>query len=341
MTGYSVYEIGASSFSYALSANQLFSRDSLRHCENPVFAKLFITSAGCPLPKILSETISGSDSADYEIAQFVRSISGYDSLEISFSPSDSGARIAQYQLTLDNGTTITIPLLGYGIPSVPLNMSSANEATNTVGGDVSVPITITGLTHPENINLTLHYDTTLQYQGFFDPSNVKLDIPGQQWPGRSKLNIASAQSGVVAGYARFTVFADSTVKPQVTFDSLDVLSATSPCEYTLPSAVTSTITPPSGCGTTILSQVLQSGQIPTFTIRPNPTMGDAELTSSLDLGDAEVEIYDMLGIKRADITVTLAKDTPAHISLPDAAGIYYLRIKSAAGISSMSVIVAK
>jgi hypothetical protein len=70
-------------------------------------------------------------------------------------------------------------------------------------------------------------------------------------------------------------------------------------------------------------------------------MGDIELTSSLDLGDAEVEIYDMLGVKRADLILTLAKDAPARISLPDEAGMYYLRIKSAAGISSMSVIVTK
>src|ERR1019366_8311758 len=158
--------------------------------------------------------------------------------------------------------TITVPLLGYGIPSVPLSMSSSNEATNIVGGDIAVPITISNLNHTENINLTLHYDSTLQYQGSFDAANVKLDIAGEQWPGRSKLNIAQAQSGVVAGYAHFTVFADSSAKLQVTFDSLDVLSASSPCEYTLPSPVTSTITPPSGCGTTILSQFLKDGQIP-------------------------------------------------------------------------------
>ncbi len=70
-------------------------------------------------------------------------------------------------------------------------------------------------------------------------------------------------------------------------------------------------------------------------------MGDVELTSSVNIGDAEVEIYDVLGVKRADLTVTLSKDAPALFSLPDAAGIYYLRIHSIAGVRSMSAVVAK
>ena len=328
-------------FSYSLSNNQIFSTDSIYLCQTSSKAKLFINSSACSYPKVVSENITGPAPEDYEITQHVDSLTGYDSLEVTFTPSDSGERTAQYELTLDNGTTITVPLLGYGIPSVPLSLSSTNESTKTIGGDVNVPITVNSLKKPENINLILHYDTILQYQGFFDAANVKLDIPGQQWPGRSKLNVPSAQSGVVAGYARFTVFADTGAKPQVTFDSLDVLSATSPCEYTLPDAVTSTITPPSGCGAIILSEYLKDGKIPTFTILPNPTMGDVAITSSLDLGDAEVEIYDILGRERADITVTLAKDSPVNLSMPDGTGIYYVRVKYAAGITSLSVVVSR
>jgi hypothetical protein len=146
---------------------------------------------------------------------------------------------------------------------------------------------------------------------------------------------------VIAGYARFTVFADSVARPQVTFDSLDVLSAVSPCEYTLPAPATSIITPPSGCGTTILSRFIEDSDRLILSIRPNPTMGDVELTSSLDLGNAEVEIYNVLGVKRADLWVTLSKDAPALLSMPDGAGIYYVRVNSTAGVRSMNVIVAK
>jgi hypothetical protein len=168
-----------------------------------------------------------------------------------------------------------------------------------------------------------------------------LDIPGQQWPGRLELNIPNAQPSVVAGSARFTVFADTGAKPQVTFDSLDVLSASSPCEYMLPTPVTSIITPPSGCGTEILSDFLEDSTIPTFSIRPNPTNGEVTLTSSANLGSAEVEIYDMLGIQRSELSVTLSNDAPAIFSLPESAGIYYIRIHSSAGVRSMSVVVAK
>ena len=223
----------------------------------------------------------------------------------------------------------------------PLTFTTADELTDTIGNSVSVPITIDGFIQPEHVNLVLHYDTTLRYQGSFDALNTKLDIPGEQWSGRSELNIAMAQSGVVAGYAQFAVFVDSGAKLSVTFDSLKVLSASSSCEYVLPAAVTSIITPPSGCGAEILSELLENGQLPEFSIRPNPTMGDVELTSSLDLGNADVEIYDMLGMQRGELFVMLKKDAPATFSLPDAAGIYYIRIHSIAGVRSMSVVVTK
>ncbi len=331
-------------YTFTVSPDHLFSSDSIFLCQSSS-TKTFIRSWECAPSKIISERIIGGDSEDYRIAKRVGFVSGYDSLEVTFTPSDSGKRTAQYELTLDNGMTIPIPLLGYGIPSVPLSLSSSNETSDTLGGSIFVPISISGLARPENIDLVLHYDPMLVYDSSVDPSNIKLDIPGEQWPGRSKLHIAQAASGVIAGYAHFTVFADSGAKPQVTFDSLTVLSAVSPCEYTLPAAVTSTITPPAGCGTPFLSHYLQSGQIPTFGIRPNPTTGDVELTSSLNLGDASVEMYDILGMKRGSIAVTLAKDAPAHLTLPQAptlgAGMYYLRVKSAAGVTNLRVVVAR
>src|SRR5205814_1399397 len=83
----------------------------------------------------------------------------------------------------------------------------------------------------------LRFDPSLEYQGSFDAANAKLDLPGEQWPGRSKLLLKNVSSGSVAGWAHFNVFADSSSTPQVTFDSVEVLTASSPCEYLLPEAV--------------------------------------------------------------------------------------------------------
>ncbi len=317
------------------SPDTLFATDSIS-CDSITRSALFSRS-GCSPPSVSSWSVIGADSASFRASNL-----SLDSIQVTLYGTKQGDQSAKLVLNLDNGSSDTVSLSG-NVNIIPENLSFAtqNVQTDTLGATVSVPITIIGLNQPENVDLVLHYDSVLLYQGSFNAANVKLDIPGEQWPGRSELNIPNAQSGVVAGYARFTVFADSGAKPQVTFDSLDVLSASSPCEYTLPALVTSIITPPSGCGTEILSQFLQDSTIPTFSIHPNPTMGDVELTSSLDLGNAEVEIYDVLGVQRADLTVTLSKDAPAVFSLPNAAGIYYLRIHSVVGVRSMSVVVAK
>lgn len=324
--------------SFAASPAKIFSSDTIS-CDS-VSRSVFFSRSGCPPVFITKWLIVGTNSGSYKASNLSN-----DSILITLYGTKQGNQNAELLFILSNGSNDTVNLAGYVIPSVPLSLSSSNETSDTLGGSVFVPITITGLTRPEDIDLVLHYDPTLAYNSSTDAANTKLDIPGEQWPGRSKLHIAQAVSGVVAGYAHFTVFADSGAKTQVTFDSLTVLSAVSPCEYTLPNAVTSTITPPSGCGTAMLSQYLQSGQIPNFSIRPNPTTGNVELTSSLNLGDASVEVYDMLGTKRGAFAVTLAKDAPAHLTLPQAptlgAGIYYLRVRSVAGVTSLRVVVAR
>ncbi len=333
--------ITASSYPPDLSVSpaSLFLTDTVS-CDSLARTVSFTRAFCSPYPdSVEGWSIIGADSMSYSASNL-----SSDSILVSLYGIGKmpGNQHAQLVLILNNGTSETVPLGGY-VNTLPnaLTFSTQNVQTDTIGATVSVPITITGLNQTENVNLVLHYDSVLEYQGSFDAANVKLDIPGQQWPGRSELNIPQAQSGMIAGYARFTVFADSVARPQVTFDSLDVLSATSPCEYTLPAPVTSIITPPSGCGTEILSQFLQDSTIPTFSIRPNPTMGEVTLTSSMNFGVAEVEIYDVLGVQHANLTVTLSNDAPAIFSLPDAAGIYYVRINSIAGVRSMSVVVAK
>ncbi|MDP4200408.1 MAG: T9SS type A sorting domain-containing protein [Bacteroidota bacterium] len=317
-----------------ITPDSLFAADTT-HCE-PITRSVTVSANGCNTASLDSSWLAGADAEAFSVG----TRNGVF-IPVTFHGTRAGDYNAKFILQISNGTFDTIALEGHAVGTYPLNIITADTKTDIIGGDLSVPITVSGLKRPETIDLVLHYDPILAYNSSVDPANTTLDIPGEQWPGRSKLHIAQASSGVVAGYARFNVFADSGTKPQVTFDSLTVLSAISPCEYTLPAAVTSTITLPTGCGTTILSQYLQSGQVSVFTIRPNPTSGDVELTSSLDIGDASVEIYDMLGVRRGALAVKPTKETPAHLLLPEGAGVYYLRVKSQVGVQSLRVVVAK
>ncbi len=218
-----------------------------------------------------------------------------------------------------------------------LTMSTADQKTDIIGETVSVPIKFAGLRSAENINVVLHYMGDMVYAGSVDQAGAQLDMTGEQWPGRSKLHLTNVQSGITPGYARFNIYADSASLPIVTFDSAQVVSGG--CQYQMPEAVTSTITPPKGCGTGILSEFLKTGEIPSFSIRPNPTTGEVLLSSSVDMGEATIEVYDMLGAERSSEVLTLTANSPFTLTLPSGDGMYYLRIRSSQGVSGSRVIV--
>jgi hypothetical protein len=187
--------------------------------------------------------------------------------------------------------------------------------------------------------VVMHYMGDVVYLGSFDPTNVPIDIVGEQWLGRSELHLANAQSGVIAGYSRFNVFSDSLTKPVVTFDSIQVEAAG--CKYQTPTPVSSTITPVEGCGTQLISELMTTGHIPNLSIIPNPSTGDVFLSSSTDLGTATIEIYDLLGTLSSRTAMTLTANSPAQLSLPQADGMYTVRVHSAAGVFSGRVIVQR
>jgi|GEM_PF-1831694 len=301
-----------------------------------------ISANACLWPNVKSERIVGVDSMDYSIVTPIAPFSASDSVRIVFTPQDSGIRFAAYQLTLDNDTVITIPLAGVGISPYNLTLSatSLSEKTDTIGGTVAVPIIVDGLARAETIELVLHYPLAdLVYDGSFDPAGTKVDIPGEQWPGRSKLRIMGVQDSAIAAYARFDVFSDTSYTPQVTFDSLNVPTQLGPCEYVLPPMATATIMPIQGCGIQMLSRWVHLGEKPVFGIRPNPTNGEITITSSLDVGETTIEVYDMLGMRRGYYQSSLAKGVPLALSLLLPSGIYYVRVASEAGETNIPIVV--
>ncbi len=333
-------------FTYSYEPQSLFGTDTLLvACDSVVPAQIWIYDTACLWPSITSEQIVGADSADYVISTPAASpMAGSDSVLILFQPKGSGLRQAMYRLTLNNGAVITIPLSGTGLAEHKLSLvtSPVNEKIDTIGGTAWVPITIDGLAHAENVTMVLHYTLPdLVYIGSVDPSGTQVDVPGEQWPGRSLLNIMNAELGQVAAYARFNVFSDTDYDPVVTFDSLNVITAIAPCEYSSPPAISDTIIPLEGCGVQMLSKWLHFGQVPTFRILPNPTSGAIELNASMDLGGASVKIYDILGSERAQFPVTLLKNIPASLTLPFESGLYLLRIVSPEGEAHATVIINK
>ncbi len=320
-----------------LTPSTLFSTDSIE-CSS-VVRSIQITRGGCSPPSLDSAFILGTDSASYRIDSITS-----DSITITLTPQGIGVQNALLVGQLDNGTNDTVLLAGVGAAAHVLTLvaSSTTQHTDTIGATVGVPITIDGLARAETVEIVLHYPLPdLQYVGSFDPSGTQVDVPDEQWPGRSLLRIANAEPNAVAAYARFNVFSDTDYDPVVTFDSLDVTTATTSCEYSIPPAITDTIVPLEGCGIPMLSQWIHLGTLPLFSILPNPTTGTVELNASIDMGNVWVDVYDVLGLLRGQFPVTLQKNVPVTLSLPFESGLYFLRIASTEGESHVAVIINK
>jgi hypothetical protein len=295
---------------------------------------LSIFSSGCGSPNIKKTEILGRDSSSYSLI----SVTG-DSIRVNCSLKDSGQLSASLVITFSDDISDTILLNCFSTGQHPLSFLTSDQSNDTIGGSMNVPITINGLDHAEDIDLILHYDNDLKYNGTYSPANIELDIPSEKWNGRSKLHITQAQSNTILGYARFDVFGDSNRKSYVTFDSVTVLTAVTPCQYIMPTAVTSTITSPSGCGVQILSDFIRNGTLPELNLIPNPTNGEISINTTRDLGEVNIIIYDMLGIMKGVNLVTLNKNTPTKLVLPSVNGVYNIRVKSITGSYDLRAIV--
>lgn len=216
---------------------------------------------------------------------------------------------------------------------------TSNVKADTLGGLVEVPFTIDGLIRPEDVELVLHYDGSVDYLGSFSPSGVKLDIPGEQWAGRSKLLIDNVTPNVIAGYATFRVFNDLNSDAHATFDSVRMLSSPTFCEQSgSADAGTSTISSPSSCGASLLSRWVHLDQQPQLVVQPNPTTGNVWISSSHDLGDVRIEVYDMLGKMRNAIESRIKQGNRFEVTLPAEKGIYQVLLRASDEVFSLRVV---
>ncbi len=335
---------------YSVPPQTLFDTDTLYiGCQTDTATSFSFKVAACIFPHIQSEQIVGANASDYRITLPVgipsAKIDSVDSVHISFQPSAAGIRNATYQLVLDNGKTISIPLAGVGYVTRALSLSGdgSTRTVDTIGATDSIPITIGNLARPETVELALHYTVPdLDYKGSIDRAGNPIDEPGTQTPGYSKLRIVNAQPGEVNGYAVFHVFSDTDYEPIVTFDLLQVPSEATACSYSLPTSISDTIAPLKGCAVQTLSQFIHFGQFPLFSIQPNPSHdGAVEVRSSLDAGSATLEVFDMLGTVRETFSATLSANALLPLSLPLETGIYYIRIATAAEVVNLPLAIER
>lgn len=327
-----------------IQPEQLFVNDTLLNCDSPVVRTVTLKLQLCSYPKISKQYITGADSDDYAIVQGIRdSLSALDSAKISFHPRSSGAQHGEYVIVLEDGTQIAIPLAGTGRGIVFVEPTSASVVVDTIGGDASVPIEIKGLPKKEVIELVAHYDPKLIYSGAFASNGTQLDMPGEQWAGRSKLHIDTAALRIdsASGALRFTVFPDGDTCFSVTLDSMSILNPLAPCTYSVGSGKPKTVCPPIGCGIMTITRFLRYHRPPEFRVFPNPTSGTVELESDTELPEAVMTLSDAAGIPVITRPISLHRGNNSLEFGSIAPGWYILHLRSTAVDASTVVLVTR
>lgn len=101
-------------YNFTLSTNTLFTGDTVAICQRTE-RSFRITSSGCIVPKVVSQTITGVSSIDYSFITVAPDVlTGDDIVTIAFAPGAIGARDALYEITLDDGKKYSVLLQGTG-----------------------------------------------------------------------------------------------------------------------------------------------------------------------------------------------------------------------------------
>jgi len=323
---------GTSAFeSLSLSPNELFTTDTLVSCDSPDIQSIHLHGIFCKHLKIIGERFQGADSLDYNIVKSVGdSLTGDDSVYLSFRPHGSGSRNGEYIITLEDSTQLAVPLKGFGKDVTFVEPRTHDIAVDTIGGYAQVPIKFNGFLQKEDVEVILNYDPRMTYNGSISLSGRSVDVPGESWSGRTKLRIQKNELSLdtVSGIAIFTVFPEGADCFKVSIDSMNILSSFAPCTYSIGNSVTAMICPPKGCGIMTLTDYLRHGIMPQLRIVPNPATGNITIYSSVKLGNCQCIIFDQLGrtVDKRNFNITEGQNNCVFEKLRS--GYYHLKVVS-------------
>jgi hypothetical protein len=320
-------------FVCASSSQVLFAATTQFPCDSPTIEMTTLSASGCPQALIVSQRIEGAAAADYRIVQpAADSVGSLDSVKIAFRPSTSGVRAATLVLGFSNGDSMYIALSGNGKDLNYLSYSTTNDSTEIIGGDIRVPIKLDGLRTANTVEFVVHYDAgvNLEYGGTFAPNNTRIDLPQEQWPGRSKVRLTGPVDTNTPPYSVFMVFVDTEVVSGFRFDSLVITDANNPCAFIVltQSAVGRLFVTPVVCGSEQISQFLHHRIMPKLSIVPNPAATSVSVRTTISL-DADIQIVNALGAVVFRRSSALSPTAPHELdvsALPD--GMYSLIVRS-------------
>jgi ligand-binding sensor domain-containing protein len=322
----------------------LFAIDTVNNCESAGIDSMFVFGNGCQGRKIIAQKIQGKDSDYYHILHQAVNPIFQDSIIVQFFPDTERQYNAYITIVLEDSTTFSIPLSGYGKGTTLIKLASAGVYNDTIGGEIQIPITLTHNSLISSAEMVMHYDTSmLVYQGCFLYSGVRLDHE-EKWTGTSKFTFDSKDFGTsdTIAFVRFNIYPVKDPCVDVTFDSLVIESVKSNCSVLSNNSLTVHICTSITCGSDILSNFLRYSKFPEIFVTPNPSSNQVSIVSNERLMSAVIELYDILGQKIFVNQLDIRASIPYEIDLQTIkAGTFFLRISSNGSIRTHRLIIVK
>jgi photosystem II stability/assembly factor-like uncharacterized protein len=302
--------------------SKLFESDSFTVCE---FRKDTLhLRTNCPLA-INNISIAGQDQTSFSL-QGIQNLSlPEDSLLIvDCSPLRSGQLDATLRLIASDGRSFNIPLQPNVIDKATISLNSIIDVTtDTIGGDIEVPITINRSIGEGQVEFSLHFDASrLEFKGVFD--NTGLDKSTTSGAGFSR--VITDVTGTTTLFARYSYFPTITDCTEILIDSITTSVGSASCLTNLTDHLTVSVCANGFCGRDAITNFLRYGQQVNLKVIPNPSSGKVVLHSDVPLKNISLEIIDAHGIVKKTFTdVELASSgiTIETSELPS--GVYEIR----------------
>ncbi len=299
-------------------------------------------------------TGSGSFTRPCECPPMPLLLSGADSIPLRFWSSVSGSDTAELHLALTIGNVnldTTIQLIGKSASASPANPSVTHRESAsayvgqfdslTLGVDVSSDINLDSLwPYLTDVQATYTWDSSVvSYASYLPPIgwSVTSATPRGNAADIAIHNVSSsASSPLDLGTAIFKPNQNQLATSWVGLPRLGLFAGGQNLGFCV------TDNEDHHWAVQTLGASSRVDEVPTtdrdISVYPNPADGNVWISSSDDLGEVTIEVYDMLGTVRSVMPAQMNKENPIELLLPDVDGVYNIVLKSSAGMNSLRVV---
>ncbi len=276
-----------------------------------------------------------------------------------FTPTASGFRritIRVYYTDINGTHFRDIEITGVATSSPPIFASLPSDSTMfaRILEDLSMPIYVSGVVNGDiqMVEFALALNTDL-----LTPTRIELN--GTEMEGatqtmfmvmndsvtvRLEFNPPRAIGQGILGHMKYRSFLTDTMQTTIALLRFSAAGSLAKCLATSVQSTAPTLfTLDPECGDQFISDHMSDRLVSIAGIHPNPSTGriTMKLNTPRGISDASVSVYDATGrvVIEKQISATKSISQDVKLDIPGSAGQYFIRVQSAAGTSTRSVIV--